>query len=154
MPTAGTSGTIQNTDAGNDGYLSTNGNIQAGSVVEKVALVTNVDGSIETGSTVEEVALVTNVDGSIETGSTVEECCFSPCSFFTDSPPLVTPDDGQVWERSTDDDSGYFTLKNIKSGKFLNGCSGQNPPNRLTIEGTYWLICLCVFFYHIVFFYL
>ena len=135
MPTAGTSGTIQNTDAGNDGYLSTNGNIQAGSVVE-------------------EVALVTNVDGSIETGSTVEECCFSPCSFFTDSPPLVTPDDGQVWERSTADDSGYFTLKNIKSGKFLNGCSGQNPPNRLTIEGTYWLICLCVFFYHIVFFYL
>ena len=83
LPTIGTPGTIQNTDSGNNGYLSTNGNIETGSAVEEEALVAN--------------------------------------------------DDGQVWERSADDDFGYFTLKNLKSGKFLNGCTGKNM---LTIEGT------------------
>ena len=37
LPTAGTPGTIQNTDTGDNGYLSTNGII--GSAVDEVALV-------------------------------------------------------------------------------------------------------------------
>ena len=82
LPMVGTTGTIQNKDTGNKGYLSTNGNIEAGSSVEEVEFVSN--------------------------------------------------DVGQQWERSVDDNSGYFTLKNPKSGKFLNG---HNPPNMLTIEG-------------------
>ena len=57
----------------------------------------------------------------IEAGSVVEEVS------------LVVNDGRQIWERSVIDDSGYFTLKNIKSGKFL---TGHNPPNTLTIEGT------------------
>ena len=86
LPSVGTTGTIQNTDVGNNGYLSppsTNGSIEAGSAVEAVAFDAN--------------------------------------------------DTIQQWERSADDDSGYFTLKNPKSGKFL---TGHNPPNTLTIEGT------------------
>merc|ERR1712156_792852 len=62
-------------DTGNNGYLSTNGKIEAGSSVEEVALVAN--------------------------------------------------DDGQVWERSANDDSGYFTLKNPKSAKFLTQLTGK-----------------------------
>ena len=44
-----------------------------------------------------------------------------------------TNDDDQKWERSSDDGSGYFTLKNPTSGLFL---TGHNPPKNLTIEGT------------------
>ena len=42
--------------------------------------------------------------------------------------------DGQRWERSVDDELGYFTLKNLKSQKYL---TANNPQNTLTIEGTY-----------------
>ena len=83
LPTVGTPGTIQNTYFEENGYLSTNGNIEDGSIVEAMGLVAN--------------------------------------------------DSSQQWERSADDDSGYFTLRNLESGKFL---SGYNPPNTLTIEGT------------------
>ena len=82
LPLVGTPGTIQNRDAGDHGYLSTNGNTKAGSTVNEVSLVAN--------------------------------------------------DNGQQWERSADDDSGYFTLKNPKSGKFLYV---NNPTEMLTIEG-------------------
>ena len=44
----------------------------------------------------------------------------------------VADDAGQQWERSANDDSGYFTLKNPKSGRFLYA----QTPDRLTIEGT------------------
>ena len=41
-------------------------------------------------------------------------------------------DDGQQWERSVDDSSGYFTLTNPKSGKIL---TGDNTTIVLRIEG-------------------
>ena len=92
LPLVGTPGTIQNRDAGDHGYLSTNGNTEAGSAVEEVA--------------------------------------------------LVAYDDGQQWERSADDDSDYFTLKNPKSGRFLYR---DNLSNSLTIEGTASFHCVGFF---------
>ena len=59
--------------------------------------------------------------GKIEAGSVVEEVAF------------VANDDGQLWERSADDDSGYFTLMNPISGKFLT--YKNNTIDALTIEG-------------------
>ena len=72
-----------------------------------------------------------NINGNIEAGSAVEE---------------VANDGGQKWERSANDDSGYFTLKNPNSGLFLIGhnppkqrkqkqakSKWANPPNTLTI---------------------
>ena len=59
-------------------------------------------------------------NSSIEAGSTVEGVA------------LDVNDTLQQWERSAEDESGYFTLKNLESGKFL---TGHNPPNTLTIEG-------------------
>ena len=44
LPLVGTPGTIQNRDAGDHGYLSTNGNTEAGSTVNEVALVANDNG--------------------------------------------------------------------------------------------------------------
>ena len=41
-------------------------------------------------------------------------------------------DDGQIWERSDEDSSGYFTLMNPKSGKLL---TGDNTTIVLRIEG-------------------
>ena len=82
LPIVGTPGTIQNKDAGNNGYLSTDGSIAKGSAVENTSFVAN--------------------------------------------------DDGQQWERSADDDSGYFTLMNPISGKFL---AKNNIATHLTIEG-------------------
>ena len=41
-------------------------------------------------------------------------------------------DDGQLWERSASDSSGYFTLMNPKSGKLL---TGDNTTIVLRIEG-------------------
>ena len=46
---------------------------------------------------------------------------------------LENMDDEQEWERSADDNSGYFTLMNPNSGKFL---TGHKSPNMLTIEGS------------------
>ena len=43
---------------------------------------------------------------------------------------LDTDDPGQQWQRSAEDSSGYFTLKNTKSGKFLTAVSAD----KLTIE--------------------
>ena len=65
-------------------------------------------------------------NGNIAAGSAVEEMA------------LVANDDGQLWERSTDDDLGYFILLNPKSGKVL---TGANTPNILTIEGNGRLLC-------------
>ena len=93
LPSIGTNGTIRNTDSGDNGYLSTNGNIEAGSAVEEVDFDVN--------------------------------------------------DGGQQWERSADDDSGYFTLKNPESKKFLYG---HNTPNMLTIEGTTSFLFVVGFF--------
>ena len=59
--------------------------------------------------------------GSIAKGSAVEEVAF------------VANDDGQQWERSADDDSGYFTLKNPTSGAHLTAVT----ENQVTIEGMY-----------------
>ena len=47
---------------------------------------------------------------------------------------LDPTDSGQQWKRSADDSSGYFTLRNPNSGKFLSG--GTCPSNSLTIEGS------------------
>ena len=57
---------------------------------------------------------------------------------------LDDADVGQQWERSANDDSGFFTLKNIKSGKFLNV---YNTTNILTIEGTASFLCVCICFF-------
>ena len=38
---------------------------------------------------------------------------------------------GQHWERSADNGLGYFTLKNLNSGKFLSAVT----PDKITIEG-------------------
>ncbi len=48
LPNVSTPGTIQNSDIGDNGYLSTNGNTEAGSAVEEVALVANDDGQLWT----------------------------------------------------------------------------------------------------------
>ena len=61
-----------------------------------------------------------STDDYNEAGSAVVEVSFDP------------NDDGGKWERSANDDSGYFTLKNPKSGRFLYA----QTPDRLTIEGT------------------
>ena len=42
----------------------------------------------------------------------------------------------QEWERSPTDSSGYFTLKNPYSGRFL---TATHPNNSLTIEGRGWI---------------
>ena len=88
LPTVGTPGTIQNMDSGDNGYLSTKGEIVAWSTVEEVALDAN--------------------------------------------------DGGQQWERSADDDSGYFTLRNQMSGKFLHAVGDPIYHSfvYLKIEGT------------------
>ena len=44
---------------------------------------------------------------------------------------LDATDAGQEWERSADDSSGYFTLKNPNSGKFLSAANADT----LTIQG-------------------
>jgi len=44
---------------------------------------------------------------------------------------LDSNDLGQQWERSADDDSGYFTLKNPTSGAHLTAVT----ENQVTIEG-------------------
>ena len=44
---------------------------------------------------------------------------------------LDATDAGQKWERSADDSSGYFTLKNPNSGKFLSAANADT----LTIQG-------------------
>ena len=87
----GTNGTIQNVDAGVNGYLSVNNNTASGSAV-------------------------------------VEEA-------------LDDMDDGQKWIKSADDDSGYFTLMNPKSGKFL---TANYPKNTLTIEGNALVCFVCI----------
>ena len=82
LPTADTTGTIQNKDSGaKNGYLDTYGK---------------------------------TVDGS---------------AVFEEE---ESKDDGQQWERSVDDSSGYFTLTNPKSGKIL---TGDNTTIVLRIEG-------------------
>ena len=59
---------------------------------------------------------------------------------------LDEDDAGQKWERSPDDSSGYFTLRNPDSGKFLTALYTENKPPKhiksinmtigdLTIEG-------------------
>ena len=90
LPTVGIPETIQNADSETHGFLSTNGNIVAGSEV-------------------------------------IEEA-FDP-----------SDNAGQQWTRSVEDNSGYFTLMNPKSGKFLT----KNPSKNLTIEGK------CHIFLHI-----
>ena len=88
IPTVDTPGTIQNIDSGDNGYLSTKGEIEAWSRGEEGALDAN--------------------------------------------------DGGQQWERSADDDSGYFTLRNTMSGKFLHGMKMNNELVKvylLAIEG-------------------
>ena len=44
---------------------------------------------------------------------------------------LANDDPGQQWKKSSLDDSGYFTLMNINSGKFLSAVSTNN----ITIQG-------------------
>ena len=46
---------------------------------------------------------------------------------------LTNDDPGQQWKKSSLDDSGYFTLMNINSGKFLSAVSTNN----ITIQGMY-----------------
>ena len=82
IPSSGSTGTIQNTDTGANGYLSVNANTAAGSQV-------------------------------------VEEA-------------KDDDDVGQKWERSADDDSGFFTLKNPHSGLFLT----MKTVDTLTIGNT------------------
>ena len=107
LPTAGTTGTIQNKGSGaNNGYLDTYGNTADGSAVFEAALHVMSDGA---------------------------------------------NDDGQLWGRSDEDSSGYFTLMNPKSGKLL---TGDNTTIVLRIEGNEiimtQLLCislLTMFFY-------
>ena len=83
IPNSGSTGNIQNTITGANGYLSVNANTAAGSTVVEEALDTN--------------------------------------------------DVGQQWERSANDDSGFFNLQNPKSGLFLTMKIG----NTLTIGNMY-----------------
>ena len=45
---------------------------------------------------------------------------------------LSENDDGQQWEKSAVDSSGYFTLKNPNSGKFLSAITAD----KIIIQGT------------------
>ena len=105
IPHTGAKGTIQNTDAGVNGYLSVN-------------------------------------DYTLSGSSVMEEA-------------FDAYHDGQRWQRSVDDELGYFTLKNLKSQSYL---TANNSPNTLTIEGMHvsmphlffavrYLFIMCVFLY-------
>ena len=59
-----------------------------------------------------------STNGNSEAGSAVVEV------------GLDDSDVGQKWEKSADDDSGFFTLKNMNSGLFLT----MKTANTLTIE--------------------
>ena len=83
IPNSGSTGNIQNTATGANGYLSVNAKTAAGSTVVEEALDTN--------------------------------------------------DVGQQWERSANDDSGFFYLKNPNSGLFL---TKKKTANTLTIGNT------------------
>ena len=58
---------------------------------------------------------------------------------------LDITDVGQLWERSVSDEWDYFSLKNLNSGKFLQGIStyvNNTYTYQLTIQGTYSKIFL------------
>ena len=90
IPNSGSTGNIQNTATGANGYLSVNAKTAAGSTVVEEALDAN--------------------------------------------------DVGQQWERSVDDGSGFFTLKNPNSGLFLT----MKTANTLTLGKTHFF-CVVVF---------
>ena len=90
IPNSGSTGNVQNTITGVNGYLSVNAKTAAGSTVVEEALDAN--------------------------------------------------DVGQQWERSVDDGSGFFTLKNPNSGLFLT----MKTANKLTIGNTQFF-CVVVF---------
>ena len=62
-----------------------------------------------------------STNGSTLAGSSVEEVA------------LDADDKGQKWERSDEDESGYFTLMNPDSEKILS--TGDSPQNTLIIRG-------------------
>ena len=108
IPDTGANGTFQNTDAGENGYMS----------------------------------VIPN-NGRVPGGS----------SWILVEEKFDASDFGQRWERSVDDELGYFTLKNLKSQSYL---TANNSPNTLTIEGMYvsmphlffavrYLFIMCVF---------
>ena len=70
-----------------------------------------------------------SVNANTDAGSTVVE------------EALDANDVGQQWERSVDDGSGFFTLKNPNSGLFLN----MKTANTLTIGNSYFFLCCCFF---------
>ena len=74
--------------------------------------------------------------------------------FAVEEGALDVNDSGQQWERSTDDDSGYFTLKNSKSGKILTekNTNKHKKINTLLIEGTASFLCDCSCFFTMLFF--
>ena len=68
-------------------------------------------------------------------------------------------DNRQQWERSADDNEGYFTLTSSISGKLLTAIPENNRPgmgNILLVEGIYSLFFpgSCLFTMYVVFFYL
>ena len=64
-----------------------------------------------------------STNGNTAAGSTVVE------------EALDASDDGQKWIRSSVDGSGYFTLMNTNSKKYLTASPANNHRNTLTIEG-------------------
>ena len=63
---------------------------------------------------------------------------------------LDSSDVGQLWERSADDDSGFFTLKNPNSGLFLT-YTGSAYTIGNTIPIFFYILC-CFCFYFVVFY--
>ena len=54
--------------------------------------------------------------------------------------PLGSSDVGQQWERSANDDSGFFNLKHPTSGLFLT----MNPDDHtLTLGNVKFILCCC-----------
>ena len=43
----------------------------------------------------------------------------APANWAPDNTAVTEDSTGQQWERSADDESGYFTLKNVDTGKYL-----------------------------------
>ena len=138
LPNVGTPGTIQNTNTGDDGYLSVNNEFVGESVQKQQGKKTSpsklyylglwkLEGttfstqtgiilpgnweipSVGTSGTIQNTATekYLSVNGIIEDGSVVVE------------ESLDSNDVGQQWERSANDDSGFFKIKIPDSGLFL-----------------------------------
>ena len=74
-----------------------------------------------------------NSIGTIQNKASGANAYLSTNGSLVEEVALDADDKGQKWERSDEDESGYFTLMNPDSEKILS--TGDNPQNTLIIRG-------------------